>query len=233
MEMKDIYNDKDNIRKYVIDLDTLHEVMKARNEAYYTFGLILNSMTIINDFIYLDNCGNTMIQLKNGNYTMSRIPKSTDKCPYCGNSWDLNNIDDFVLDYNHQTKVETFRHKFCNLIEHLESQKSEFIDIFSRVYDISTLKFKPIPNQYCQCNKCSPWFIVSTPDGDIKIGWRKHVINISWLDNYTKFSATFEDEDVTKWFREDVRGIHAWSIEKCVEYLQLAKDSKISPEANV
>lgn len=78
---------------------------------------------------------------------------------------------------------------------------------------------KEIPNGYCNRWCCAhlPWLIVTTQVGDIKIGWRKSVINIDW--SATKDTCTagvlFPNEDVTK---ED-RLIHAWSQEKAKAYI--------------
>ena len=110
----------------------------------------------------------------------------------------------------------------------VQEQRKEFIDIFSQVYELSTLNFKPIPNEYDSWEGYAPWFVINTPDGDIKIGWRKRVINIEWLDTYKQFSNTFEAEDVTRGFGkhgDNNRFIHAWDIEKCIEYLKAAKES--------
>lgn len=80
-----------------------------------------------------------------------------------------------------------------------------------------------------------PWFLVTTPDGDIKIGYRKRVIHIEWMNNYKPFTETFENESVTKCFQaqevqrfihaqEVQRFIHAWTLDKAMEYLRKAKE---------
>jgi len=75
-----------------------------------------------------------------------------------------------------------------------------------------------IPNGYCSRGCCAfyPWFMVTTPVGRIKIGWRKRVINIDWSD--TKIRVRGEEiteDDVTK--GKDY--IHAYGYEKAAEYL--------------
>ena len=75
-----------------------------------------------------------------------------------------------------------------------------------------------IPNEYCRHGCCAfyPWFMVTTPYGRIKIGWRKRVINIDWSD--TKIRVRGEDitaDDVTK--GKDY--IHAYGYEKAAQYL--------------
>ncbi len=69
-----------------------------------------------------------------------------------------------------------------------------------------------------------PWFIVTTPIGHIKIGWRKRVINIDWTNTLQKKKAEelFPNEDVTKSGEYDeIRYIHAWGYEKAKEYLDI------------
>lgn len=77
-----------------------------------------------------------------------------------------------------------------------------------------------IPNGYGPKGpyfKFSPWFVVTTRQGRIKIGWRRRVLEISWDESNVKLSAEelFPDEDVTK----SGRLIHAWGYEKALEYV--------------
>ena len=138
-----------------------------------------------------------------------------------------------------------------------QKQKEEFMKLFDDVYKLSEDAFTQIPNEYCDCDRCACWFKVRTPDGSIKLGWRKRVIEISWLDSYQKFRERFNNEDVTKELRKEVdekelnadikikwgsgkhasttsarkevtgRYIHAWGTNKAKEYLLRAKKSII------
>lgn len=78
-----------------------------------------------------------------------------------------------------------------------------------------------IPNGYCNQSCCinKPWFIVTTSIGQIKIGWRKRVINIDWSKTTVKETAItlFPNEDTTK----GEQYIHAWGYEKAKEYLNI------------
>lgn len=67
----------------------------------------------------------------------------------------------------------------------------------------------------------SPWLLVTTAKGVIKIGWRKRVINIDWSQSDVKTEARdlFPTEDVTKGDYTNPRYIHAWGYEKAKEYL--------------
>lgn len=102
--------------------------------------------------------------------------------------------------------------------EEYESTKARLLQLF----DNRAIYVEEIPNGYCPCaicNQTSPWFIVTTAKGKIKIGWRKRVINIDWKDSLIKEDAKvlFPDEDVTRW----ETGIHAWGYEKAKEYLDI------------
>jgi hypothetical protein len=77
-----------------------------------------------------------------------------------------------------------------------------------------------LPNGYCSrgCCRHRPWFLVTTPIGRIKIGWRKRVISITWDDTDRPYAdQLFPNEDVTKFNKT----IHAWGLEKAKEYLKV------------
>ena len=102
--------------------------------------------------------------------------------------------------------------------EDYENTKARILQLFGN----RSIFVEEIPNGYCpcaECNQTSPWFIVTTAKGKIKIGWRKRVINIDWSDSLIKEDAKtlFPDEDVTRW----ETGIHAWGYEKAKEYIDI------------
>jgi hypothetical protein len=68
--------------------------------------------------------------------------------------------------------------------------------------------------RYAEIRASSPWWLVKTYAGLVKIGWRKRVLNIDWSD--TPIRAIITDDDVTK--TETL--VHAYSDLKAVEYLQ-------------
>ena len=57
------------------------------------------------------------------------------------------------------------------------------------------------------------WWLVKTPYGLIKMGWRKRVISIEWEDTGVPVIVT--EDQVTK----EPYLVHAWDIHKCLEYL--------------
>lgn len=80
---------------------------------------------------------------------------------------------------------------------------------------------EPIPNEYFGPNDPwslrSPWYVITTPIGHIKIGWRKRVLALDWSRSTVKVAVDtlFPSEDVTK----GDHMIHAWSYAKATEYL--------------
>ena len=112
------------------------------------------------------------------------------------------------------------------LVEHdLQSSK----DRTDTINNLEKLFYKPIyikviPNEYSNDPYywTSPWLLVTTPKGIIKIGWRKRVINIDWSESDVKTNAMdlFPTEDTTKGDYQNPRYIHAWSYEKAKEYLE-------------
>lgn len=59
-----------------------------------------------------------------------------------------------------------------------------------------------------------PWWLVLTPRGHVRIGWRKRVIAIDWQASDVHFCPT--KDDVTK----SDSSVHAWTEEKALEYLK-------------
>jgi len=71
------------------------------------------------------------------------------------------------------------------------------------------------PDSYVELRQNSPWFLVQTPKGMIKIGWRKNVISIDWDDTHRVVEVT--TDNVTK----SGTSVHAWSFAKALEYLSV------------
>ena len=62
-----------------------------------------------------------------------------------------------------------------------------------------------------------PWWKVMTDYGNVRIGWRKHVIEIDWSESDRRGLVT--DYDTTK---SDTM-IHAWQLGDAVNYLKAFK----------
>lgn len=82
------------------------------------------------------------------------------------------------------------------------------------------LKNKYWPDSYVSTDS---WWLVTTPYGNIEIGWRKRVLSIDWSE--TKLRYIITQDQVTK----EETMVHAWSYAKAVEYLTvLSKELKVS-----
>src|ERR1019366_8994163 len=82
-----------------------------------------------------------------------------------------------------------------------------------------------IPNGYCNrfCCAFKPWFVVTTPRGRIKIGWRKSVIHLEWTDSDIKGDAKtiFPKEEAWEGYETTQydKVIHAHGSEAARKYL--------------
>lgn len=83
-----------------------------------------------------------------------------------------------------------------------------------------------IRNEYGSQEYRGPWWLVKTPYGLVKIGWRKRVLNIDWSDTLLRVKKdairdyefhcmplTREDTDQGETY------IHAWSYGDAIKYL--------------
>lgn len=139
-----------------------------------------------------------------------------------GNGWvgSKDGIDnDYVIDEGDTItlSVTHFLHSDCNRKDLDDVQKKSFEEIFKEAGFVK-IEFNPIPNEYCGCPHCAPWYIVTTEIGKFKIGWRERVINIDFEGLGLKESLVpilFLKEEVTR----GADYIHAWGDKKTTEYL--------------
>jgi len=121
--------------------------------------------------------------------------------------------------------IWTYYHGKCNDLNIAFKETERFQDIFEKS-GFRYCVFNQIPNKYCSCKRCSPWFKVETEFGTITIGWRKRVINIDWSSMEEtlrkcgelpkqSIASLFNGENVTK----GATSIHAWGWKKAEEYL--------------
>jgi hypothetical protein len=170
-----------------------------------------------------------------------------DLCDYGSNKgkpfdWPRNergwvNIDDnYVVQPGDQLSVSiwTYYHHGC----HRDKQRADYRSFFTEVFDRAGFvgfSLSEVPNEYCPCEKCGPWFVVDlTPMESravrgvadvVKIGWRKNVINIEWEHMLGAVPPDlFAGEEVTKW----ATGIHAWGKEKAIEYLTKLREARVT-----
>ncbi len=87
--------------------------------------------------------------------------------------------------------------------------------------------YKPDDERFLQTLPRCAWWFVKTEFGWIEIGRRKNVYSIDWED--TEIRTTVTTDEVTKW----ETGVHAWSVEKAIEYLRALKASTKSDAIGV
>jgi hypothetical protein len=135
--------------------------------------------------------------------------------------------DEYVIQGGDESAPDVWRcfHSVCNRVSLERIQREKFVRVFENAgLGSAVLTMTAIPNQYCRCDLCTPWFEVSTTYGVIVIGWRKRVINIDW--SATGIVAPVPDDEVTcgeGW-------THAWGEDKATEYLtkiRLAAEAKV------
>jgi hypothetical protein len=83
------------------------------------------------------------------------------------------------------------------------------------------------PEAYVEERKRDPWWLVQTPAGLVKIGWRKRVISIDWEDTPVRVEVT--TDQVTK----DKTMVHAYSFGKAVDYVTQLRREYVTHMANL
>lgn len=223
-------------------LGGLKEISVARSEAYYDRKERLSWWLVLSHFIF-DECGNTMVITENppdyhtfkdyvprvltkeewqkGNidrpmsYTMGSIPPTVKTCPRCLEGWDLRNVATHKT-IRTQDDVWVHYHKKCHDLKVLQDE----VTFFTKILEDSGIKYteiRLIPAEYPD-RPTAPWFMVVTPKGTIKIGYRRSVISISWEHSTLNVDGNvlFEKNGVTT----DKSLVHAWGTKKAASYLQ-------------
>lgn len=93
---------------------------------------------------------------------------------------------------------------------------------------------EPVENEYWRSGPEameSPWYVVTTPIGHFKVGWRKRVIVLDWTRTTIKTPAStvFHTEDVTM---GDCM-IHCWGYDKLHQYLRMLVTHQTVPDGTV
>ncbi len=110
--------------------------------------------------------------------------------------------------------VWQYYHVACQRRRLARVQEEQFRSVFAAA-GIPVLGMVAVPNEYCGCIRCAPWYDVATPIGTFRLGWRKRVINIDWSRINGIPTDSFVGEDVTM----GATFIHAWGNDKAAEYL--------------
>lgn len=242
------YDTQEGIEAFLAKgLDGLHELSDLRHEAGYKRGERMNDWIVASYWVF-DTCGNTMVitegrpdyhtfkdypprvmdmayykanakEDRGFTSTFGFFPRSDERCNRCLEGWDVGSAHD----YERYRRDDPQMHKECAKLQAIEQETEWFTELLDQA--IHYTKLSAIPNGYSsRYNR--PWFLVHTPYGPIKIGWRKRVISIHWDK-----AEGLADKDGNKLFADEgtTKGeqmIHAWGKDKAIEYLR-----KLMPHA--
>lgn len=144
------------------------------------------------------------------------IPSERDKCDICGKKFTIEDVQNFAISAN-ENSVKTHKDCLKDFEQATENQLAS--QIIDAVYD--ERPESEIINEYEEEEgKNVKWYAYNTPQGTIKIRFKRKVIVVEWLDNFKPFNMTiFNNERVTKYDR----GIHAWSKDDAIRYISMAK----------
>lgn len=158
--------------------------------------------------------------------------KSSDECSLCEKGWKLETCHDFAMssrpEYSAEGVIEKpprYMHRLCYRAQRANDARERFDVIFSKA-GFTQISLAEIPNQYCPCIICEPWYRARTEVGTITIGWRKRVINIDWSRaTRADLRPLFANEPVTK----EAGLIHAYGEAKAEEYLRRVREELGQP----
>jgi hypothetical protein len=103
-----------------------------------------------------------------------------------------------------------FHHPECLRMKVTMREQQKFDECLAKAGFTCRL-FTPVANEYWGYPDTALWFKVQTEFIQLKIGWRKRVVNV----NYPEGIGCVTDDSVTK----GPCGFHAWSYDKLTEYL--------------
>lgn len=239
LTLKDI-NTLEGLTENIVNLKSFDYIRDIRLVANRKFNIKLNEFVLFNAVLF-DQFGQAMkltyrnqesynykfnniitleefkSNIEEFSYGSGAIPNGKDYCSHCNQDWELINLRDCTQREGHKYHIE------CNKFSLYEKVKKEFEYIASRAFN--NYQIYAIKNEYGSDDYNGCWFIIKTSEGDIKIGWRKRVIQIKWLQNYKPFSFDGKEDDVTKKFSKNERYIHAWNIDDAIKYLNEAKET--------
>jgi hypothetical protein len=149
--------------------------------------------------------------------------------------------DDYVFQEGDDAHfyVWTFKHAICHKLA-LERSDQRFYAEIVEVAGFTNAFITPTPNEYGAMEDYrGSWALIQTRHGNIKLGWRKRVINIDWSDVYEKLGKGLDYKD-REYLREALDSdkmfpkedttkggpmIHAWGKEKASFYLNAVRQA--------
>ena len=149
------------------------------------------------------------------------LPSADDHCDRCHEGWSLRTAHDVHWDRDWKRP----RHHMCNELAVVQEGMQQIHEIVAASGIVGQVLF--IPNRYWPKGSDyddirTPWAIVQTDKGLIRIGWRKRVFSIEWgfAGEPCSFTATGPDLVGADETTTESRLVHAWGTAKAIEYLQ-------------
>lgn len=224
---REIYDSAEGIEKYLQELENFKQILIYRKQAFFC-KMELNSFLVYNKYllssngrIYYCNPKETfsedVIQIDETTISDKKeihIPNKEDSCAICGASFSMKDVKENNIEENSDFEKV---HKVCykDFITQTELQLAS--KIIDAVYD------ERPKSEIIEDN--GTWYVYNTNQGTVKLKFRTKVIVIEWNNNFKPFNISdlFERERVTKYDTEEIRGIHAWSKEDAIRYLEMVK----------
>jgi hypothetical protein len=214
--------------KTVNDVERTSEntiLMSLRAYEGMTYGEVLEQLALRSDaiFIPVEN------EIRNNKYI-----DLTPKYPEPKNEYEKKQVVNergFVkVERDHVIEAEdqgffwkfVYYHPKCRQIELATWTEKRFKQVFDNAgYEAYFLKAER--NGYGSTSYNGPWFRAVLPFGELMVGWRKRVIEITTQEGCRglDMAKLFADEDVTK----SGTCVHAWGWEKATEYLRKIREA--------
>lgn len=240
--VREVYDTEEGIKGMLMSLKLLHQLKAARQSAGYERNERLHEFLILGTF-YTDGCGNfgrsevslddkvlgrkdfppvvsheRLFVLKEMRISTGFgpcLPSQDVSCKVCDRPWTIENVEDATVSRSDGKGDEViWHHRLCHKLS-LSRDSRAFFGKMVLEAGFKDPLMNEIPNEYCKCERCMPWSLLNTLAGDIKVGWRKRVLSISWEGTGIYLPDLFKDEDVTK----NGYHVHAWGYGKGVLYL--------------
>jgi hypothetical protein len=130
------------------------------------------------------------------------------------------NVDTYVLQPGDEVLVNVFRysHRACLQAKVDRAAMAAFAKAFEDAGLRTGIGLVEVENEYGSRSYRGPWYVAMTEIGEVRVGWRKRVIEVVFPD-WVPVGTLFAKEDVTK----SAHLIHAWGYDKLAEYLKAAK----------
>lgn len=246
MDESSVYNSVEHLNYFLEDLEDLNHIIRSRaNRSTEDKSQRLNEFVVLGR-IWLDQFGQawtlkspwipanapkvmtmadfvarygSVIGSHDFGWSGREIPHHTWKCSFCGRKWSIEDCTDLT------TYENTPVHLGCYGSAVESDNLKNFIKCFVDAgFDCITYQKTVNTSGYAELTGC--WFKFKTEIGEIVIGWRKRVIQISWpaigigrgdeLKTSIRADVLFEEESTTK----EYNMIHAWGGDKATEYLK-------------